>query len=44
MVQMNQNLQNPNNNPMLILKLFNQVADEKKNEKNNIYSNNNSQK
>ena len=41
---MNQNLQNPNNNPMLILQLFNQVADEKKNEKNNIYSNNNSQK
>jgi len=43
-IQMNQNLQNPNNNPMLILQLFNQVADEKKNEKNNIYSNNNSQK
>ena len=43
-MQMNPNIQNPNDNQNLLTKLFNSVADEKKNEKNNIYSNNNSQK
>ena len=43
-IQMNPNIQNPNDNQNLLTKLFNSVADEKKNEKNGVYSNNNSQK
>ena len=42
-IQMNANIQNSNDNQNPLIKLFNNIAEEKK-EKNNIYSNNNSQK